>query len=390
MSKRSAQLDTTDDDSHKRAKNAMVKARGQGYGAPVDDVTQLVGNTPLVKISDKICPAGRTIYAKCEYLNPLSSVKDRLAVAIVEDLERQGRLRPGDTLVEASSGNTGIALAMVAAQRGYNCVITMAESFSVERRRIMRMLGAKVVVTPKALKAKGMVDKAIELCEKNPAWHLCHQFETEANWKFHEATTGPEIVNDLKAIASPLDYWVTGTGTGGTYHGAGKYIKEHSPDTKIIMVEPQGAALVQSGVPTPRLDDGSPKEGHPEWNPHPIQGWTPDFIPKVLEDGLPLKLHDEIVICPGQQGIHMAQELARKEGIFTGISGGSTMWAAVQVAQKAPAGSVVVTMLPDTAERYLSTPLFADIAAEMDAEEWAIAQSTPTAVLSGGGPQTEG
>jgi len=366
----------------------MVKARGEGYGAPADNVTDLVGNTPMVKLSDKICPVGRTIYAKCEYFNPLSSVKDRLAVAIVEDLERQGKIKPGDgsTLVEATSGNTGIAIAMVAAQRGYKCVITMAESFSIERRKVMRMLGAKVIVTPKALKAKGMLDKAIELCDKNPSWHLCHQFETDANWKFHYETTGPEIVNDIKAIndnKTTLDYWVTGTGTGGTFHGAGKYIKEHSPATKVIMVEPEGAALVQSGIATPRNADGTPSEGHPSWTPHPIQGWTPDFIPKVLEDSFALNLHDEIVICPGAQGILMAQELARKEGIFTGVSGGSTVWAAVQVAKKAPEGSVVVTMLPDAAERYLSTPLFADISADMDEEEWAIAKSTPTAIMQG-------
>lgn len=360
----------------------MVKPRGEGYGPPVDNVSQLVGNTPMVKISDKISPPGRTIYAKLEYFNPLSSVKDRLAVAIVEDLEAQGKLKPGDTLVEATSGNTGIAIAMVAAQRGYNCVITMAESFSIERRKVMRMLGAKVIVTPKALKAKGMLDKAAELCEKNgPTWHLCHQFETEANWKFHEATTGPEIINDMKGLA--FTHWVTGTGTGGTYHGAGKYIKEKSPDTKIIMVEPKGAALVHSGIATPRNADGTPSEGHPTWTPHPIQGWTPDFIPKVLEDGLPLKLHDEIVICPGADGIKMAQELARKEGIFTGVSGGSTLWAAVEVAKKAPEGSVLVAMIPDTAERYLSTPLFAGIAADMDEEELAIAKSTPTAILEG-------
>ena len=359
----------------------MVKQRGEGYGAPADNVTQLVGNTPLVKISDKICPPGRTIYAKCEFFNPLSSVKDRLAVAIVEDLEAKGALKPGYTLVEATSGNTGIALAMVAAQRGYKCVVTMAESFSIERRKIMRMLGAKVIVTPKALKAKGMVDKAIELCEKNPTYVLCHQFESEANWKFHEATTGPEIVNDMKGL--PFNYWVTGTGTGGTYHGAGKYIKEHSPDTKIILVEPEGAALVHSGIATPRNKDGTPKEGHPSWKPHPIQGWTPDFIPKVLEDGLPLKLHDEIAICPGAEGIKMAQSLARNEGIFTGVSGGSTLWAAVEVAKRAPAGSVLVAMLPDTGERYLSTPLFANIQADMDEEEWAIAKSTPTAILDG-------
>ena len=361
---------------------ATTKKRGQGYGAPADNVTELVGNTPMVKLSEKICPPGRTIYAKLEYFNPLSSVKDRLAVAIIEDLEQQGKLVPGrDTLVEATSGNTGIALAMVAAQRGYDCVITMAESFSVERRKVMRMLGAKVIVTPKELKAKGMVDKATELAAAHPNWHLCHQFETDANWKFHEETTGPEILNDLKGVAPLLTHWVTGTGTGGTYHGAGKYIKEHSPETKIIMAEPEGAALVASGVASPRNADGTPSEDHPAWNPHPIQGWTPNFIPKVLEDGLPLNLHDDIVICPGGAAMQMAQQLARCEGIFTGVSGGATAWAAVEVAKTAPEGSVIVTMIADTAERYLSTPLFESIAADMDEEEMAIAKSTPYAIL---------
>mmetsp|Transcript_32923 Transcript_32923/g.57608 ORF Transcript_32923/g.57608 Transcript_32923/m.57608 type:complete len:398 (-) Transcript_32923:81-1274(-) len=356
----------------------LAKTRGEGYGAPLDNISEAVGNTPMVKVSDRICPAGRTIYAKCEFFNPLSSVKDRLALSIIESAEKDGSLKPGMTVVEATSGNTGIAVAMMCAQRGYPCVITMAEPFSVERRKLMRMLGAKVIVTPKAGKGTGMVEKAAELAEKH-GWFLCHQFETEANWKIHYDTTGPEICNDLKD--SKLDYWVTGYGTGGTFHGAGKYIKEASPDTKIILAEPGAANLIGSGIKTERKADGSPAGSHPAFAAHPIQGWTPDFIPLVLEKGLDLSLQDELVDIPDGAAVSMAQSLAKNEGILTGISGGATMWAAVETAKKAPEGSVLVAMLPDTGERYLSTPLFATISAEMNEEELEIARSTPSWIL---------
>jgi len=243
---------------------------------------------------------------------------------------------------------------------------------------LMRMLGAKVIVTPKAGKGTGMVEKAKELSEKH-GWFLCHQFETEANWKFHEATTGPEILNDLKDKG--LDYWVTGYGTGGTFHGAGKYIKENKPDVKIILAEPGAAGLLASGIATERNDDGSPKESHPAFSAHPIQGWTPDFIPKVLEDGNKLDLMDELVAIPDGAAVATSKDLAKNEGILTGISGGATMWAAIETAKKAPEGSVVVCMLPDTGERYLSTPLFADINADMNEEELDIARSTANFVL---------
>lgn len=357
-----------------------AKKRGEGYGPPLENIGEAVGNTPLVKVSDRICPPGRTIYAKCEYFNPLSSVKDRLAVAIIEAAERDGTLKPGQTVVEATSGNTGIAVAMMCAQRGYPCVITMAEPFSVERRKLMRMLGAKVIVTPKAGKGTGMVAKAAELAEKH-GWFLCHQFETDANWKFHYDTTGPEICNDLNSVGIKLDYWVTGYGTGGTFHGVGKYLKENSPDTKIILAEPGAASLVGSGVKTERNADGSPVGTHPAFAPHPIQGWTPDFIPLVLEKGLDQALQDEMVNIPDGAAVAMAQSLARNEGILTGISGGATMWAAVETAKKAPEGSVLVAMLPDTGERYLSTPLFASIEADMNESELEIARSTPSFIL---------
>jgi len=351
-----------------------ASVRGKGYGSPLGDITETIGNTPVVKISDKMAPEGRTIYAKCEFFNPLSSVKDRLALAIIEDAEKRGELKPGDTVVEATSGNTGIAVAMICAQRGYKCVITMAEPFSVERRKIMRMLGAKVIVTPKKDKGTGMVRKAEELCKEH-GWFLCHQFENEANWKFHEATTGPEIINDFKG--QQLDYWVTGYGTGGTFHGAGKFLKSKRKDLKIVLGEPEAAGLIKSGIATERNPDGSPVGTHPAFNAHPIQGWTPDFIPKVLEDGLGLSLYDEYIPIPGDKAIETAQMLARNEGILTGISGGGTMYAAIEAAKKAPEGSVLLAMLPDTGERYLSTPLFASIDADMNEEELKIAKSTP-------------
>jgi cysteine synthase A len=352
----------------------MGPSSSVGRGELYSDVTQTIGNTPVVRISNKMCPPGVEMYVKCEFFNPLASVKDRLARAIVEDAEERGLLKPGDTLIEATSGNTGIAVAMVAAQRGYKCVITMAEPFSVERRRLMRMLGAKVIVTPKAGKGTGMVRKAEELAAKH-GWFLCHQFENEANWKYHEKTTGPEILADFEG--KRLDYWVTGYGTGGTYHGAGKAIKAARPELKIILAEPEDAGLLKSGIGQERNEDGSPAATHPAFKPHPIQGWTPDFVPKVLEDA-PSELDSELLPIPAAAAIATAKDLASKEGLLTGISGGGTMWAALQTAKAAPEGSVVLAMLPDTGERYLSTPLYTDIAADMSEEELEIAKSTPS------------
>mmetsp|Transcript_55307 Transcript_55307/g.139764 ORF Transcript_55307/g.139764 Transcript_55307/m.139764 type:complete len:382 (-) Transcript_55307:216-1361(-) len=348
-----------------------------------EDVTAAIGNTPVIKVN-RLAPAGVNLYVKCEYFNPCSSVKDRLAKAIIEDAERRGALKPGGTVVEATSGNTGIALAMVCAQRGYNFVSTMAASFSVERRKVMRMLGAKVVVTPAPMGGTGMVLKAQELAEKH-GWFYARQFENEANPAYHAQTTGPEILSDF--AGRNLDYWVTGYGTGGTFQGAGKVIKQARPDVKIILSEPKAAPLITSGEKQERTEVlgvfGAPAKGHPAWTPHPIQGWTPNFIPKITEDGLNLKLEDEVILVDGKDAIETSLQLARKEGIFCGISGGATVATALEVCKKAPQGSTVLAMIPDTAERYLSTPLFADIDSEMDASELEIAKSTPSAILEG-------
>lgn len=363
------------------ATTSTKKAEGEGYGVPLDNVTEMIGNTPLVKLSDRLTQLPEvTIYAKAEYCNPLSSVKDRLAKAIIEDAERSGKLRPGATVIEATSGNTGIAIAMVCAQRGYKCVIVMAEQFSKERRSLMRMLGARVVLTPKSAKGIGMVEKARELAELN-GWFLCRQFETDSNWKYHERATGPEIMNDLGRINKNLDYFVSGYGTGGTFHGASKYIKSVSPTTKCILAEPKNAALVKSKTTTRRNYDGSAMESHPSFTGHPIQGWTPDFIALNLEKGLKKGLMDDLVLVPDNAAIQTARSLARTEGILTGISGGATVWSAIEIAKtSALPGDTIVCIMPDTGERYLSTPLFDSITSveHMTNEEMEISQSSPS------------
>jgi len=309
-----------------------------------ENILGTIGRTPIVRIN-RLAPAHVTLYAKCEFFNPLSSVKDRLAIAIIEDAERRGTLKPGQTVVEATSGNTGIALAMVCAAKGYPFVAVMAESFSVERRKIMRLLGAKVILTPAAERGTGMVRKAEELAEKH-GWFLARQFENPANPAYHRNTTGPEILSDF--AGRRLDFWVSGWGTGGTLTGAGEMIKKARPDVRIIATEPAGASLLSGG----------------EFKPHKIQGWTPDFVPAVLNRGVP----DEILPVTDEEALQTARDLAAKEGIFCGISSGGTVAAALKVAQKAPQGSVILAMLPDTAERYLSTPLFEGIPDASDAE----------------------
>lgn len=325
-----------------------------------DNVLETIGKTPVVRINKMVRP-DVNLYVKCEYFNPLSSVKDRLALAIIEDAEKSGKLKPGQTVVEATSGNTGIALAMVCAQKGYPLIITMAESFSIERRRVMRMLGAKVVVTPAVDKGTGMVKKAKELAAEHDGF-LCCQFENPANPAFHAQTTGPEILSDFSDRG--LDYWVTGYGTGGTLQGVGKMLKTALPDVRIVASEPANAAILSSGIPQEREADGSSAATHPNWEPHPIQGWTPDFIPQITQDASDMELIDEIMPVAGPDAIAASQALAREEGIFTGISGGASMWVAMQVAATAPAGSNILAMLADTGERCkFSTPcLFSSLA----------------------------
>jgi cysteine synthase len=350
-----------------------VLRRTTGRGRLFDGILDTVGDTPAVRINH-LAPDHVTVYVKCEFFNPAASVKDRLALNIIEAAERDGTLKPGMTVVEATSGNTGVGLAMVCAAKGYPLVVTMADSFSVERRQLMRFLGARVVLTPRALKGHGMYMKAKELAEKH-GWFLARQFETPANAEIHASTTAQEILGDFEG--SRLDYFVSGYGTGGTVSGVGRVLKAERPETRIILTEPANAQLVGSGIPQARSEDGGPAVGHSAFEPHPIQGWTPDFIPLVLQEAIDGHYYDELIPIPGADGIKWARALAAREGIMTGISGGSTFGVAMQVAEKAPEGSVILAMLPDTGERYLSTPLFEPFGAEMNDEELGIMQSTP-------------
>lgn len=345
----------------------------RGRGRLYDDVTDTIGDTPCIRIN-KLAPEGVRIYVKAEFFNPAASVKDRLAISIIEEAERSGQLKPGQTVVEATSGNTGIGLAMVCAARGYPLVVTMADSFSIERRKLMRFLGAKVVLTPRAAKGMGMYQKAVELADAN-GWFLARQFETDANAKIHENTTGREILADFEG--ERLDYYVTGYGTGGTVTGVARVLRKERPETKIVLTEPANASIVGSGQAQNRTATGSPAESHPDWEPHPIQGWTPDFIPLVLQEAIDGSYYDELIPVSGPDGIEWSRKLARSEGIFTGISGGSTFAVAMQVAEKAAPGSTILCMLPDTGERYLSSPLFEGIAEDMTGDEIALSESTP-------------
>jgi len=339
------------------------------------DILGTVGNTPVVKIN-KLAPDGVNLFVKIEAFNPLGSVKDRLALGVIEAAEKSGELKPGQTVIEATSGNTGIGLAMVCAAKGYPLVVTMAEQFSVERRKLMRFLGAKVVLTPAAGRGYGMVVKAVELAKAH-GWFLTRQFENEANADIHSRTTAREIVNDFKG--EKLDYWVTGYGTGGTLKGVSRVLAKEMPDTKIVVCEPEDAPLLGSGVEQARNADGSPSAPHPAFKAHPMQGWTPDFIPKLTADAVGTGKIDRILHIPGADALRLSGELARKEGIFVGITAGATFAGALKVCAEAPKGSNVLCMLPDTGERYLSTPLFADVPADMTEEELKISRSTPSA-----------
>jgi cysteine synthase A len=310
-----------------------------------DSILETIGRTPVVRLN-RIAPKNVDMYVKVEAFNPGGSVKDRLALAIIIDAERRGALKPGQTVVEATSGNTGIALAMVCAARGYPFVATMAESFSIERRKIMRAFGAKVILTPAAERGTGMVRRAAELAKKH-GWFLASQFENPANPAYHRQTTGPEILQDF--AGRRLDFWVTGWGTGGTLTGAGEVIKAARPEVRVIATEPEGASLL----------------GGKEWKPHKIQGWTPDFLPGVLNP----KVYDELVTVSDDEGKDNALRLAREEGIFVGLSAGATLAAGLKVAAKAERGASILVMLPDTGERYLSTFLFQEVAEGSD-DEW--------------------
>jgi cysteine synthase A len=310
-----------------------------------NSILETIGNTPVVRLN-RMAPEGVEVYVKVESFNPMASVKDRLAFAIINDAEQKGTLKPGQTVIEATSGNTGIALAMVCAAKGYPFVATMADSFSVERRKIMRGLGAKVILTPAAERGSGMVKKAEELAAEH-GWFLARQFENPANPEYHRHTTGPEILSDF--AGRRLDYWVTGYGTGGTMTGAGQVLKAARPDLTIVATEPEGATLLAGN----------------DWQPHKIQGWTPDFIPDVLDR----EVFDELRAVSDDRAIAISRELAAKEGIFTGISAGGTLATALDVAEEAPQGAVVLAMLPDTGERYLTTPLFEGVNEGSD-DEW--------------------
>jgi cysteine synthase A len=341
--------------------------------ARYDSVLDTIGNTPLIRLS-RLAPEGVNVYVKLESMNPMGSVKDRMANAVIERAEASGELRPGQTVIEATSGNTGIGLAMVCARKGYPLVVTMAESFSIERRKLLRFLGAKVVLTPAAEKGTGMLNKAVELAEKH-GWYLCRQFENEANPDVHSRTTAQEILADFED--EPLHYFVSGFGTGGTLKGVARALKAADASTRVVAAEPDNAQLLGSGIAQPRAADGSPAASHPSFRPHLMQGWSPDFVSKLAEEAMTDELVDEVVPVSGGDAMSLSRELARQEGMFVGITSGATLAAALEIARRAPAGTNIVCMLPDTGERYLSTPLFEDVSVEMTDDEIAISRSTP-------------
>ena len=342
-------------------------------GRRYQNILETVGNTPVVRIN-RLAPADVNLFVKIEAFNPLGSVKDRLALGVIEAAEKAGELKPGQTVIEATSGNTGIGLAMVCAQKGYPLVVTMAETFSVERRRLMRFLGAKVVLTPAAGRGMGMVSKAIELA-KTHGWFLTRQFENEANPDMHSRTTAREIIDDF--AGDRLDYWVTGYGTGGTLKGVSRVLAKERPETKIVVCEPAEAPLLESGSPQARNPDGSPASAHPAFKPHPMQGWTPDFIPKLTGDAVDMHVIHKIIPIPNEDALKCSRDLATKEGIFVGITAGGSLAGALKVCAEAPKGANILCMLPDTGERYLSTPLFANVLPDMNDDEKEISRSTP-------------
>ncbi|PWE18619.1 O-acetylserine lyase [Marinicauda salina] len=350
-----------------------------------DDIVSTIGGTPVVELK-QLAPPHVRLFAKIEAFNPGGSVKDRLAIGVIEAAERAGALKPGQTVVEATSGNTGIGLAVVCAAKGYPLVVTMAENFSVERRKLMRFLGAQVVLTPAAEKGTGMLRKARELAETH-GWFLARQFENEANADIHSATTAREILDDFEGRR--LDYWVTGFGTGGTLKGVARVLRQARPETRIVVAEPDNSPLLGSGLRQARGDDGAPTESHPVFRPHLMQGWSPDFIAKLAEDAGDAGWIDQVVAVAGEDALARSRDLARKCGVFAGTSAGATLAGALAVAEDAPEGSAILCMLPDTGERYLSTPLFAEIAEDMTDDEIALSESTPSSRFAAPAPARE-
>ncbi|MEO8179026.1 MAG: cysteine synthase A [Deltaproteobacteria bacterium] len=339
--------------------------------ARYENILETIGNTPLVRLN-RLAPAGVNVFVKVESFNPLGSVKDRMARAIIEDAERTFALKRGQTVIEATSGNTGIGLAMVCAQKGYPLVLVMAESFSIERRKLLRFFGVRVVLTPAAEKGSGMLNKAIELAEHH-GWFLCRQFENEANAEVHTRTTAREILADF--AGETLHAFVSGFGTGGTLLGVARGLKAADARTQVIVAEPDNSQLLGSGIGQPRDASGNPTASHPSFRPHLMQGWSPDFVSRLTETALAEELVDAIVPVSGNEALRCARELASCEGMLVGTSSGATLAAALHVARSSPAGSNIVCMLPDTGERYLSTPLFDGIEVDMNAAELSL--STP-------------
>jgi cysteine synthase A len=337
-----------------------------------NNILETIGRTPLVRLN-RLAPEHVNLYVKVESFNPMGSVKDRMARAIIEDAQASGALQPGQTVIEATSGNTGIGLAMVCAQKGYPLVVVMAENFSVERRKMLRFLGAKVVSTPASEKGTGMLKKAEELARQH-GWFLCRQFDNPVNARVHTQTTVPESLADMQG--EPLYACVTGFGTGGTLNGVATGLRQHSPMTQIVAAEPDNAPVLGSGIAQPQDVMGNPQGSHPSFKPHLMQGWSPDFVSRLTQEAVSDQLIDQIQPVPGDAAMATSRRLARQEGIFVGTSSGATLYAALQVAAQAPAGANIVCMLPDTGERYLSTPLFADIDEDMNPEEVAISKST--------------
>jgi cysteine synthase A len=340
-----------------------------------ESVLETVGGTPVIRLR-ALAPPGVEIFVKAEAFNPMGSVKDRLALGVIEDAERRGALKPGQTVIEVTSGNTGIGLAMVCAVKGYPLVVVMGENFSIERRRLMRFLGAKVVLTPAALRGLGANAKAEELVAKH-GWFHCRQFDNEANADMHSRTTAPEILADFDG--GRLDWFVTGAGTGGTLKGVARVLKAQRPEVRVAVCEPDNSPVLASGIAQKRRADGAPSESHPQSRPHVMQGWSPDFIPKLTQDAFDLGLVDRVLGINGADAMRLARELAQREGIFAGVSGGATLAGALLLAKESPPGTRLLAMLPDTGERYLSTPLFDGVGVDMDESEWEISRSTPGA-----------